>query len=427
MGDDVGGFSAKNETQVRRLLVEAGYGRVSQSRGGLSPVEIALAEVERTRVVDYAGPLAGRKAGHYFMNGARVLVTGSPRIIPADTKVEWPLLNSILEGVLGHEPAQLAHLLGWLKTAYLGLKSGIETEHGPDAPGQALVIAGPAGCGKTLLQDIIRVTLGGRQADPFPFISGQSHFNRDLLGAECLMFGDQVSSTHMAARRKIGAALKQLVANPEHRCEAKGKDALSLRPFWRVTASTNDEPENLCVLPPFDESIRDKIILLKAVRHSIFDTELWTQGRRVVWEKLMAEMPGFLAHVEGFEIPPALRCSRYGVREFHHPDLLEALGALSSEHRLLELIDTEIFSKLAAGLPPRKPWHGKAAELERRLLDNSDVSRQATRLLSWDAAAGTYLARLCKSASGRVTQRKLHGNSVYTITPPEPEPASPAT
>jgi hypothetical protein len=37
-----------------------------------------------------------------------------------------------------------------------------------------------------------------------------------------------------------------------------------LKPFWRLSITLNDEPENLLILPPLDESLGDKIMLLRA-------------------------------------------------------------------------------------------------------------------------------------------------------------------
>ena len=412
------GFIENNETQVKRLLVHEGYSKSPGQRGGLSQIDAALHDAERTRVVDYAGPLAGRKTGSYFEGGYKVLVTGAPVLIEPNPSVEWPTIKRILEEMFGHDPNQLLHLFGWLKVAYLGLRRGLAEGRAPETPGQALALAGPRNSGKTLVQSLIREVLGGRSANPYAYMTGTSRFNRELFEAENLMFGDEVASTNMAARRRFGAQLKQLTVNVEQRCEAKGQNAVTLRPYWRVTMSLNDEPENLCVMPPMDESIRDKVILLKAERPSLFESPDWSGDRASDWAKLMSELPGFLSFLESFEIPKDIRCHRFGVKEYHHPDLLLALGALSSEHHLLELIDSYLFAPPAVELPPRTKWEGTAGDLA-SVFATGPAAYPARQLFTWYGAAGTYLGRLCKELPQRFSRREVRGIVRYTILPPE--------
>ena len=96
----------------------------------------------------------------------------------------------------------------------------------------------------------------------FTFVSGDTGFNGELFGAEHLIIEDEMAQRDMRSRRRTGTALKGLVANDVQRCRKMYHDAVALKPFWRVTISLNDEPEDLLVLPPLDDGIRDKLILL---------------------------------------------------------------------------------------------------------------------------------------------------------------------
>ena len=42
---------------------------------------------------------------------------------------------------------------------------------------------------------------------------------------------------------------------------------MTLKPFWRMSISCNEEPENLMILTPMDDSLADKMIILKAYRN----------------------------------------------------------------------------------------------------------------------------------------------------------------
>jgi hypothetical protein len=58
--------------------------------------------------------------------------------------------------------------------------------------------------------------------------------------------------------------LKQFTANEGVQHHAKNRQAMTLKPFWRVSISCNGEPESLMILPPIDESLSDKVIIFQA-------------------------------------------------------------------------------------------------------------------------------------------------------------------
>jgi hypothetical protein len=104
-------------------------------------------------------------------------------------------------------------------------------------------------------------------------MTAQTSFNSDLFKAEHLIIADETPATGYSERQAFGAGIKNMVAEPMQRLHAKGRDAMMLEPFWRVSMSLNDEPENLMVLPPYNKSMKDKLILLKAHRRSVCRTE----------------------------------------------------------------------------------------------------------------------------------------------------------
>ena len=100
-------------------------------------------------------------------------------------------------------------------------------------------------------------------ASPYQYMTGMTPFNGEMFKAEHLVIEDNAASTDIRARRSFGSLLKTITVNDHQPCYAKGKQAVSLTPFCRLSISVNDEPENLMVLPPIDESIEDKLILLR--------------------------------------------------------------------------------------------------------------------------------------------------------------------
>ena len=256
-----------NETSVKRILKSLGFLAATNSIP-LSDLDRGVMNIQSTQNVSYAGPLAGYAKGLARINGSNILITTSPRLIqPMAGK--WPIIDGLLEGMLNDAiQDQRPYLYGWLKIGIEALRQG------KTRPGQALCFAGEADSGKSLVQGIITELLGGRAAKPYQFMTGGTDFNSDVFEAEHLMLDDESASTEIRARRAFGAQLKQITASRDQRCHAKHRAGVILTPFWRLTISVNDEPENLMVLPPID-SRAAQVFFCKFVEHQ---TEAWVSG-----------------------------------------------------------------------------------------------------------------------------------------------------
>jgi len=404
-----GGWTPLNETSFKRILRSHGYRKKLGEGERVSEVEAFLLRVQTSCDVKYAGPLAGTDEGFYETNGERYLVTSSPRIIEPQPG-SWPTLKQLFEGLLSDpEHDQLTYLYGWLKVAYETLSTRGRR------PGQALCFAGPHASGKSLLQAVITQILGGRSAKPYQYMTNLSSFNADLFEAEHLTLEDEQASTDIRTRRNFGSQIKNVTVNAEQRCHAKNRDAVMLRPFWRLSVSLNDEPENLMVLPPMDDSLEDKIILLRGYRNPMPMPTATNEEKELFWQTLMDELPAFIHYLTEFEIPVHLVSERFGITHFHHPDLVRELDALAPEYRLLTMIETEI-------LKDRDEWSGTAEEMERELRhDQSDVKQEAGRLLTFNTACGVYLARLSKRIPERISYKRHTHLRTWTITVAPPD------
>ena len=380
-----------------KLHLRAGGLSKDEYVGNLNQLENALLLAQKERSLDYAGPLSGHAPGVFrTSDGRRALVTSGTRIIKAEPG-EFPAFHKFTFELLG--AVQQERLFGWLKAARDAQAAG------DFRPGQLLALAGPSGCGKSLLQALIGEWLGGRTAKPFRYMMGETPFNGDLAGAEHWCIEDENSSTDMRQRRRFGAALKEAVVNREFSIHPKNKQAFTLPTFRRVTLSTNDEEENLAILPPLDGSMLDKIMLLKCSPAKV------GTNRKATWSKLTGELPALAAELDGWKIPKRIQDSRYGVEAFHHPDLIECLTSLSPEERLRNLIDSVLFANR------REPWKGSSAELERDLR-NSSFGFAVDKLLSWSGACGVFLARLANIYPARITRHRDACGVHWTIGKP---------
>ncbi len=410
--DSRGDWIKLGETNVIRRLKGAGLRARRTGDEAISPAEMKLIEIQHECDVAYAGPLAGHFKGLHEICGKSVLVTESPKLIEP-VRGKWPTVAKLLKNLLYNAEAdQRPYFIGWLKVALESVRSG------GWRPGQALVLAGPHACGKSLLQKLITEALGGRVGKPYRYMTGGSEFNGELFGAEHLTIEDELSSRYANARRAFGGSIKQFTVNEVQSLHAKGRQALSMAPLWRLSISVNDEPENLLILPPLDDSIADKIHLLKCNRKQMPMPTATPADRKTFWQTLLAEMPAFLYDVENRPIPRELQCDRFGVKTYHHPAISGAIDELAPEMQLLQLLDTRFDA--ANGGAGHYPQTGSAAELEDALKSDSRTQTDAKKLLAYNNAMGTLLGRLAKKQPTRVPKPRRSGGTVniWTIRAP---------
>lgn len=400
-----------NESMLRRQCRVLGMQVKAPEQGGNSAFDMFVYSLQTEKGVAYAGALAGHPKGPRTVNGSLILVTTEPSLI-APRQGDFPILQALLHGMFASDgDAQLTHFYGWLQNALRCLHSRTRK------PGQVLVIAGPAECGKSLLQTIITWLMGERESKPYAYMTGATDFNSELFAAEHLRLDDEQASTDMRARRAFGARVKELLFGHAQRMHAKNRDALTLDPIWRMTITLNEEPESLQVLPPLDESLEDKFIILRASKKPMPMPTGTTEQTAAFAATLRQELPAFIHWLMNeFVIPEALENDRCGIRHWHHPELLTAIRELSPHARLLSLIDKELFHARHM----QRQWEGTADELEHELTGGqSGVRQEAAKLLSWNNACGTFLGRLAKDMPTRIESARTPTVRKWVIHPPE--------
>lgn len=397
-------YIGANSASVRRYLKTLGNSDKRAEGEALSPLDVALEELETAQSVDYAAPLAGHQPGVILSGGSRVLVTTGPHLMEPRTG-DWPTLRAFLVGLLGDE--QYLRISLHMKVAVEALRKGVRR------PGQALVIAGPAGVGKSLILSLLSRLLGGRTGKPYAFMTGRTDFNSELFGAECLIIDDEAASPDPRVRREFGAKIKTFTVDPEVRCHAKNREALTLRPFWRLFIALNDDPHALQVLPQLEDGLESKFTLLLAKAGPMPVDTSTDAGWQLLWDKLTAELPIFLNHLLQLEIPAALKCSRYGVTHYHNPELLEQMDGSSDEMKLLELCDAALWNETM-----ETQIEGTASELEQKLREHS--KEQTARLLTFPSACGSFLGKLAKKQRERVGKLPMrNGIQRWQLTRPQ--------
>jgi hypothetical protein len=400
---DPRGWIVATESQVKRFLQVQGIPK--------EEIPALLNHIVTRQAVDYAGPYAGKKVGRYSEGGREILVTHEAELItpaPGNHEGITNLLRELLtppDGDPQTAKLQLQTLFGWLKVAVESLACNYR-------PGQALVLVGSRGCGKTLALSLITKLLGGRVASPYGYMTKSTDFNGELAGAELLLIDDEVASTDIRARRALGQSIKTLLYAGNVRIHPKGRSALSLRPWWRLAIAANDGPEDIAILPPLDESLEDKIIGLQCGRVNTPPLET-LEERRAFMEGLEAELPALAWKLSQSTIPEALSDRRNGVRSFIHPHIRQAVAELSPEEELWQLIRSAFTDEEGT-------WTFTAAELERELVTRGGGKweRETRRLLSHTKTAGRYLGRLAITYPDKVQEVGRRDNTaIWEITP----------
>ena len=414
--DAEGKWIPLNETGIKRLLKKTGFNKDSGIHDKNS-VDSELLRIQMENNVVYAGSLAGYKSGVYEMLGNKILVTTSARLLEPRAG-KWPILGQLIENLLvgeinegeefeARDIDQRPYFYGWLKIALNALYEK------KNYPGQALVLAGERDCGKSLLQSILTALFGGRVAKPYKHMTDRTIFNKDMFQAEHLIIGDEAVTIRMEGRKHFAAQIKQIVAERDQRLEGKHQDSVMVSPFWRLTISLNLEPENLMVLPPIDEDIADKIMLFKAYKKQIpWASMIGPEDRETFWNTLLDELPAFVHYILcEFEIPDAIRSSRFGIVHYHHPEILGVINAMAPQERLLELIDVALFQSES-----RDRWEGTALDLERKLKDKeSPVCEQARDLIRSPNALGNYLGKLKIKYPNRFKYKHTTNKRIWKI------------
>ncbi|MBK1854990.1 hypothetical protein JO972_08465 [Verrucomicrobiaceae bacterium 5K15] len=367
--------------------------------------------IEIDRAVDWQGKLAGAKRGIKEYRGRRFLITEGPNV-PVSKPGQFPYISSIIRQAFPDEDSRLA-FCAWLRDGVRAINTGIHQ------PAPMVVLAGKRKSGKSLLAFITTQLFGGRSSNPMTAWSGSLPWNDNLLAAELLLIDDAAASTDPRARKAFGSRFKESIYAANVEINTRRQTSISMRPVWRVMVCCNETPENLSVIPPLEDGIEDKIMLLKVSTVTPPMPACTPEERDDFAAALTAELPAFMHFLENLKLPEHLIDSRSGVIALKDPELLDAVTDISPEKRLENLLHLSITQDFM-GLDVGESRWMTAVEVQGKLQDrDTPTSYQASSLLKFDANAGRYLASLVKSDSPFVTASKItNGIRRYQITRP---------
>lgn len=344
--------------------------------------------------IQWSGSIAGHPQGMAADHEGKPILILSEAQIPQPVKGDCSIITGIITDALKKDEA-LITFMSWLAGRYQAVREHVHI------PSPMLVMAGRVNSGKSLIAWIIAQLLGGRTANPYSSWSGGIMWNDDLIGAELLLIDDCTGNTDIRARRTFGAAFKEAMYPHVVQLRKRHSSSISVRPVWACVCCCNDTPEALQIIPPLEDDMSDKLILLHCVGVTLGIDTSTPSGKKELQSIIRRELPAFAAELTAWVTPEAFRDSRSGVLAWRDDDLIDSVDSNSPARRLETL--------LQAALENRGIWHDlprqfTAIEIETRLTDHQSPVRDQCRVLfHWHGACGSALSRLAKMERGLVT------------------------
>jgi hypothetical protein len=384
-----------NKDNARMHLKGAGCPDKARKGQPVSDVERTLIHIHNNRRVAAVVPILFNPDEVVELKGQRYLNSSTKKAMEPAADGDpalWPFIHDFIfngfDGDLDGIPAAII-LMAWWKRLY---QSSYE---GKPLPGQVLIIAGEAHCGKTLFNKWVLGESVGGSVDAEPILMKTTNFNKQ--GAEVALWrcDDAASDGDYQTKLSFAKSLKAMAANPSQLYQPKFRDSIELPFLGRVVVTTNVDPESIRVLPTMDASMKDKIMLFKMkedYQPDFYDSNYKNEAR------ILKELPHALRHLLDW-VPPAEvmdpKYKRFGVRAFHHPDLIQAAQTETREYVFSEILVPWINGKYNEGI---KEVEIMASQLLKDLIGLSEGSASVSKDFNV-TSVGKQLGKLLQQGS----------------------------
>lgn len=388
------------EDLTQRLKV-LGFSSRAAKGSTFSEIDAAEVAVRRHNTVDYAFPLINYDSGIVSWRGRKLLALGSPKpISPASlpgVKATYqelmeraPFVGNLLDGLfLGRKNTDgflpVDYFLAWLKHWYCSsrhIQGGL--------PGQAIILVGPPGRGKSLLCEGILGRLMGGCVEGTSFLVEGSRWTDIIASSPLVYVGDGSATATNATILQFTNLIKKHIANSSMHAAVKFGNEMDVPWNGRFFITANEDEESLRILPNAEIGSLDKMSFFRASRRDI------KFPARPVIEKLVAQdLPILAWFLEEWEPPEALYdpSSRFGAVCYHSPSLLAEAYNHGTSGALQEML-RDFIRAWEAGNPGKEYFEGSASALKTAMEEhNRQVAVEYKTLRSFQTAIGQLASR----------------------------------
>jgi hypothetical protein len=345
-----GEWAKVTREDIATHLIRRGLSNRPTKEDELTTVDLMMDNCIDYWMVDYAQEIAGyTEPGQYTIGNKTALVTRGASFIELKEGTEADFLDLYLFFKHGFsEPLQLDAWLGWIQQAVRVLRTAVPPSW---AHGLALLLIGEPGIGKTSLQLLNTLMLGGRATDPKIFFKGDSTFNAQLAENEHWLMSDPGHKGTKSERDSFLANLKESVANVWMGCHPKGEKEITIPTYRRSSISLNPDKMAMSILTGMEPGTLEKTLILDFKDGGKYRPDGLDGLRYGEWyERMVAQLPYFLYWLLNvYKVSPELSDTRYGVR-YTNPTYTAELAAPTVEAddgEVKEIVGIGVFTNLS--------------------------------------------------------------------------------
>jgi hypothetical protein len=345
---------------------------------GPSEVERAIQHIQAWAGINGAAPFVYQPPGIIVRNSNLFLNThaGKPLKMSSE-KPAWgphgnmPFLSTFFPHFLA-SPEALPYLQAWTSRFYRGaVDCQLEL-------GQIVLLLGGVGIGKTMWLQAILSKLVGGSADAQDYLMGQTTFNAQLFQTPLFFVDDNSITVDANTHKKFSAMGKKMAANTTFQYSEKFRTPCMVDWRGRVVVLANSDEESVRIVPDLSISILDKLHLFLAADKPwmVFPRE------REITQILEGELPIYARYLYEYECPSHIvGSSRYGVRAYHEPSLMQIAEQSSRTAAFQEVIEDwrESYFK---EFPDKECWEGSSFQFLKELHRDEMARHAGLRSLS---------------------------------------------
>lgn len=360
------------ENIIGLLKHERGMSDLKRKGESMSELERALVYIQRHNRVKTAASFAFFPEGMIDILGDRSLNIHTKKALePCPEPAVWgpdgnfPWLSNFFDNFFT-TPDQLPYFLSWLSYFYKNCY------HRSPRSGQALFIGGGTSVGKTFLTRGVIGSLVGGFAEAQDYLLGRDKFNGELCDCALWVIDDNAVALDHKTHKAFSEGVKRTVANPSMKCNNKFLKACTTVWLGRLIVTFNTDLESMGIMPNMDLSLKEKIMVFRAVEVSLVAFMPLDQMERM----LARELPAFARFLLDYVIPPQCLAKdpRFAVESYLEPTLMSVNAQSSIAGTFTEILEEWACEHFTNREPTANKWEGTALQLHKAILMDGSLT-----------------------------------------------------